>query len=296
MITRQYPILKHIIHFVIFIFHISALFLLYHYSTKFSQNHVLDSSSKQLNKDIDQLSSPKQEEAIVTFQQDAVDNPVMMEKIVAKAEEDEKIDLEQEIPTQKKESIYNQTQRPLIKTVWKPIANTKPAHSSTKNTNSAQSISPKDFLQAFKASYYREQAQLGNVDISNNSISSLNSESESLINQRLGELKIADYLQQIKKAFHDAARRTPGTYLYSNKELKTDIDVKLDIQNNGTVKIMKFQSSGIDQLDNYIKKFLSDIIVGPIPKRYKVNSLPFSTKILINLDKNTQFYTIRCFL
>lgn len=300
--TRQYPLLKYITHFVIFVFHITILFLLYHYSTKSKQNLLVQNHAKSETIDSvkkDEISLVKPKETIISFQNEPITEQVIEEKLfdnILNTLSDNPAK-EVEIKEEKTSSTILEPKSLIEDKSIKPLYTTRPfSDSPDKSEISRPFVSPAAFFQAFKDSYYQEQKSLGNLETINNlANTSNNSESESLVNERLGELKITDYVMQIKKAFQEAAKRTPGMYLNSGKELKTDIDVKLEIQKVGEVKIVKFQSSGIDQIDDYIKKFLQDIIVGPIPKRYKIEALPFSTKILINVDRSTRFYTIRCF-
>jgi len=362
MMTQQYTGLRFVTYIVIFVFHISALFLLYNYSTKFYQEHLVQGSHGQNLVPTDKLAHAQSKEATVTFEQDPHSkDTVAYDQIKSQEESTHKLSRpapeltkpfaptqNKELLPQPKEIVVKQKVKNLPKeqlaefpaaqnsskavfpksepdisqnrlqqsAKLTPIADKVEQHikedhyttnaytyapSSSNDSSSPRStIPPAAFFQAFKDSYYREQAVFGNPQTATSQSSTSHTKNseyaqESLVNERLGELKIADYIQLIKKAFQDAARRTPGMYLNSGKELNTDLNVNLEIQAKGTVKVAKFQTSGISEVDEYIKKFLNDIIVAPLPKRLKVNALPFATKILININKDTRFYTLRCF-
>jgi len=343
MMTQHYTGLRFFTYLVIFIFHISVLFLLYSYSTKSYQEHLTPDSYAQEQSESGNLAQAGSQEATVSFEQEenqlakkvVLEQPAPLEltKSLAFQQEHETVNQADIMPaklvlenTQKEHSIkvslIESPEQKLISqsepatkqfeqsrtavnlnysnSVHTNVPQTYTPSSTTQPATTRSAISPAAFFQAFKNSYYQEQSSLGNSQSVNSPSHSINGNNspyaqESLVNERLGELKISDYIQKIKKAFQEAARRTPGMYLNSGKELKTDLNVNLEIQNKGTVRIAKFQTSGITEVDDYIKRFLRDIIVSPIPQRFKVSALPFATKILINIDKNTRFYTLRCF-
>lgn len=330
MITQQYSILRYIIYGTIFSFHIGILWFIYNYSTKSTREQItLETLGKPKNEEaIVTLFEDQQpnENAPLSFPNHYVNSlpPFYMPDLFIpkprKSNESASTESSKRVPaeeiTQKHLDVPNELstkaslEKPIIadpiKTTNIPqqtssTNTTTPYHHSSQQTDSALSendtklnIPPTAFFQAFKNSYFQEQISAESAP-SQTHKNSLDDGSKKLIAQRLGELKIADYIQQIKKAFYEAARRTPGMYLTSGKELKKDLEVKLEIQKEGSIKILRFQSSGIKDIDTYIKKFLHDIRVNPIPKSYKVHALPFSTKILINVNKDTRFYTICCF-
>ena len=186
------------------------------------------------------------------------------------------------LPIQQKEEAP-----PIVKQEEEPeVPQSKPqAKASASPTK--RSISPAEFMRAFKQAVREEQQEA-----QGQSTSTGTSYGPPHVQERLNQWSQHHYKQRIIEALRKASRLSTRIMQHT-QTINTVAHITIPILKDGILGDMrKYPMSGIPEVDRYLIDVFRSADFPPIPDRYKTDRFLFKVPITISLKRGTSTYNI----